>query len=222
MIIKKYGIELHRLTEEDIELVRQKRNDKTIREKMFYQKIITKEEQKAWFEAVNDSYNYHFIIHYKGHKIGLISGKISLTNPKEADGGIFIWDTTYQDSFIPVVASICMADVTFFILKMDKTLARVRMDNSVALAYNKKLGYEEFSRNEDKGEVELELTKDNYLKLAVPLRDALKKISKDKTDISWDDIHLTKAELESSLYKNLSTEIQKELDKKKNSDSIKV
>lgn len=46
MIIKKYGITLERLTEADIELVRQHRNSELIRRRMFYQKQITEEEQK--------------------------------------------------------------------------------------------------------------------------------------------------------------------------------
>ena len=58
MIIRKYGISLERLTEEDIELVRQHRNSEFIRKRMFYQKMITEEEQKKWFQSINNDFNY--------------------------------------------------------------------------------------------------------------------------------------------------------------------
>ncbi len=71
MIIKKYGITLERLTEADIELVRQHRNSELIRRRMFYQNQITEEEQKKWFAKINNDLNYYFLILHKGKKIGL-------------------------------------------------------------------------------------------------------------------------------------------------------
>jgi hypothetical protein len=46
MIINKYGVKLCRLQEEDLELVRNKRNSLPVRRNMFFQKTITSEMQK--------------------------------------------------------------------------------------------------------------------------------------------------------------------------------
>ena len=60
MIIRKYGIVLRRLQHKDIELVRVKRNQDSVRNFMFYQKKITETEQEEWFKSINNIYNYYF------------------------------------------------------------------------------------------------------------------------------------------------------------------
>jgi hypothetical protein len=212
MIVKKYGIELHRLKLDDIELVRQKRNEKAIREKMFYQKIITFEEQKSWFESINNIYNYYFVIHYKNKKVGLIHGKIHSFEERVAEGGIFVWDEEAYNSIIPVISSVCMADITFFMMNMKKTLADVRIENKIALEYNLKLGYEVVSEHEKENRLRLELTKDNYLKKSKKIRAIVKKIGKDDTDVSWDDISLPVKDI-GKIYEGLPSYIQANFDK---------
>ena len=217
MIVKKYGIELHRLTQNDLELVRQKRNDKTIREKMFYQKEITKQEQQAWFETINNNRNYYFIIKHKGNKIGLISGEILSYEKKVGTGGIFIWDSLYENSHIPVIASICLVDMTFLILKMKKTTAKVRMDNKVAIDYNLKLGYEIVQQIDGKGMLKMELTIENYFDKTNDLRAMVKKISGDKTDLLWEDVIFPKEDL-GNLYQGLPIYLQEKIDQIRSND----
>ena len=212
MIVKKYGIELHRLKIEDVELVRQKRNEKAIREKMFYQKIITFEEQKKWFESINNIYNYYFVIHYNNKKVGLIHGKIHSFEEGIAEGGIFIWDEETYNSIVPVISSVCMADITFFIMNMKKTIADVRIENKIALDYNLKLGYEVVSEHAKENRLRLELTKDNYLKKARKIRGIVKKIGEDDTDISWDDISLPKNDI-NKIYEGLPNYVQSNFDR---------
>ena len=217
MIVKKYGIELHRLTQNDLELVRQKRNDKTIREKMFYQKEITKQEQQAWFETINNNQNYYFIIKYKGKKIGLISGEILSYEKKIGTGGIFIWNPLFENSHIPVIASICLADMTFLILKMKKTTAKVRMDNKVAIDYNLKLGYEIVQEIGEKGMLKMELTVEDYFNKANELRRLVKKISGDNTDLLWEDVTFPKEDMD-NLYQGLPVYLQERIDQIRNND----
>lgn len=212
MIIRKYGIELHRLTEDDIELVRQMRNKESIRKKMFFQKEITPEEQKEWFKTINNIYHYYFIIVYKNEKIGLINGKVLSFEKREAEGGMFIWDEVYLNSHIPVVASICLADLTFFIMKMEYTKADVRIDNEVAISYNQKLGYTISSEDKKNEKIHMILTRDNYMSSSEEFRRMVKKISNDPTDLNWDDIQLTDNQLE--LYSGYPDFIQSELNKR--------
>lgn len=215
MIIKKYGIELHRLSIDDIELVRQKRNDKVIREKMFYQKNISIEEQREWFKSINNIYNYYFVIKYEGRKIGLIHGKVLSYKEKIAEGGIFIWDSDYLNTYIPVIVSICMTDITFLIIKMEKTIADVRTDNKVAINHNLKLGYKIIQKFEKEKRLRIELNKDDYFKKASVVRNFVKKISGDSSDIGWCDIQLHKLDYEKK-YNGYPRYLQDEFDKKLN------
>ena len=73
MKISKYGIDLVRLTEEDIEMLRQWRNSPQIQQFMEYREEITAEMQKKWFDSINNVNNFYFIIHFEGQKIGLIN-----------------------------------------------------------------------------------------------------------------------------------------------------
>ena len=50
LVLNGYGITLSRLTEDKIETVRKWRNSEKIRQFMVYQKEITQEQQKQWFE----------------------------------------------------------------------------------------------------------------------------------------------------------------------------
>ena len=58
MIIRKYGLLLKRVQREDLELIRTKRNQRSVREHMFYQKTISKLDQEKWFDSINNIYNY--------------------------------------------------------------------------------------------------------------------------------------------------------------------
>jgi len=222
MIIKKYGIELHRLTEKDLELVRQKRNDKNIQKKMFYQEEITSEAQQKWFEGINNKFNYYFIIRCNGEKIGLVHGKILSFESKIAEGGIFVWDLNYQNSHVPVMVSICMTDLTFFVLNMNKTIACVRTDNRVAIDYNSKLGYREISRDTANSKIELELVKQDYERASVQLRKVINKLYKEESELSWDDVYFTKEELKLNLYNEFPSYIQDEINKKLNHEKTQI
>ena len=62
MIIRNFGITLSQLTLEDIELVRYWRNSKEISSVMEYQKFITEEEQKMWYNSLNPLSDFYFLI----------------------------------------------------------------------------------------------------------------------------------------------------------------
>ncbi|TQD37712.1 hypothetical protein [Haloflavibacter putidus] len=214
MKIEKYGIVLKRLTIGDIELLRKKRNQKSIKSKMFFQKEISKAEQQEWFQSINNKHHYYFIIYYKNKEIGLIHGKILSFEKRLAEGGMFIWEEELLQSHIPVLASIILADMTFLIMKMKTTLAEVRSDNPTALSYNLKLGYKITESISAKNKTKMSLQKKDYFEKAKPLRDMIKRISKDSTDISWADVHLENS-VPDSLYTGLPDYLQEEIEKKR-------
>lgn len=202
MIIRKYGITLERLTEDDIELVRQHRNSELIRKRMFYQKQITEEEQKKWFATINNDFNYYFLILHRGKKIGLTHCTIKSYEEGISSGGIFIWEPTAMQSHLPIIASVCATDLIFFLVKMKKSMAEVRADNKIALEYNQKFGYKIVEELSDDEKFVLELTPENYLSTAKTIREMVKKMSNDFSELSWDDIEFPKKK-PVGLYENL-------------------
>lgn len=168
MIISKYGIQLISLKEEDIELVRVKRNSENIRNTMNYKEIITPEQQKIWFEKLNNAIyrgektSFYFVIHFQGSKIGLINGKDIDNDSKTSEGGFFIWEEKYLGTLLPVMVSIITLDFSFLINDFISNQIKVIKSNTKALNFNKLLGYEVVS--EDSDFFYLTLSKDKYLK----------------------------------------------------------
>jgi len=73
MKLYKYGIILERLKEGDIEIVRQWRNSDPVRLNMKYQDIITPEQQRKWFNSINNLRFNYMMIYYQGEKIGILN-----------------------------------------------------------------------------------------------------------------------------------------------------
>lgn len=212
MIIRKYGLVLTRLKENDIELLRQKRNSEAVRQNMYYREEITPEMQKKWFETVNNKYNGYFIIHYKGKKIGMIHGKNVNYENRTCEGGIFIWDEEYLKTAVPSLASTIMNDWTFLLGNFKAIYAKVLKENKIALTYNKMQGYEPCEpQNDDKGVEWLMLKRENYLKIAPQIRkDIASSTGGDETPVSMHDLDASDdlgKEIE-LFYKGLPPDIQ--------------
>jgi len=66
MVLSNYDITLVRLTYDQLELVRNWRNDPKISQYMEFRDYITPEMQIKWFNKVNNRNNYYFVIEYRG------------------------------------------------------------------------------------------------------------------------------------------------------------
>jgi UDP-4-amino-4,6-dideoxy-N-acetyl-beta-L-altrosamine N-acetyltransferase len=188
MIVRKYGITLRRLKEADIELLRQKRNSTAIQNTMFYREEITPEMQKKWFDSINNKNNGYFIIEFEDKKIGLVHGKNIDFEKRTCEGGIFIWDENYIRSFIPSLASVIMNDWTFYMINFNAIYAKMMLDNSIAINYNKLMGYQPCEpQNDDKGVQWMILTKESYEKHMILLRKGIKDITGDGEVLQLED-----------------------------------
>ena len=106
LILEQYGVRLVRIQEKDIELVRNWRNQSDIANYMEYRNFITPEAQKIWFQSIDNKNNYYFIIEYEGKQVGLINAKNFNSDLGFGEGGIFISDKEYINSFAAVFALI--------------------------------------------------------------------------------------------------------------------
>ncbi len=184
--LEQYEVKLTRLTLADIELVRKWRNSNFVNSNMLLSKKITKKEQLAWFEQINNAYNYYFIIEFEGEKVGLINAKNFNPDFGFGEGGIFIGEPKFESSFAAVYASLCLLNFVFYGLdSIDRSRIRIRKDNERAIQYNKLLGYKIVSENPKEESVLLELTRTDYFSKGIKLNNAAQIFCEDKSTLKW-------------------------------------
>ncbi len=169
MKLFKYGISLNRLKEGDIELVRKWRNSRKINQFMEYREEITPEMQKKWFKSVNNNENFYFIIEYKGEKIGLINTSKANYEEGHSEGGIFLWEDKYYESFVPVWASLLLLETSIFVLQAKRSYIKTLKDNERAKKLNTHLGYRLMPGQEDVNNQMYEMTRESFMNKAPKL-----------------------------------------------------
>ena len=183
MIIRNFGITLSQLTIEDIELVRYWRNSKEISSVMEYQKFITEDEQKKWFYSLKPLADFYFLINYKGVKVGLIHTSHLNWKDKTADAGLFVWDKNFLGTHIPVLASLTMLDCFFENFGVEKYFAKVGCKNSVAIRYNRMLGFQLHKKSDDNNFDFYVLERHIYYKASEKLKKFAATISSEKAQL---------------------------------------
>ncbi len=177
MKLIKYGITLKRLTENDIEMVREWRNSPLINQYMEYREYITLQMQQKWFKSINNFNNFYYLIEYKNEIIGLINDKNMNWEEKTSESGLFLWETKYYNTFIPVLTSLCLIEMAFYILQWKKSFIKILKTNHKAIEYNINLGYVLCDNQENIDNQLYVLTKQSFEQKADKLRKTALKIS---------------------------------------------
>lgn len=154
MRISNYGIELISMTDSDLEIVRAWRNQPNVAQYMFFQKEISKEDQKKWFRSLNESQCYLMIVS-QGKKIGVINVKNINWWSRTGEAGIYVGDDDYRNSPIAMQAIFAMMDAFFYEFKFKALKAIVRSDNENAIDFNRQLGYKVISDSDDMMKMEV-------------------------------------------------------------------
>lgn len=164
---------LERLREDDVELLRIKRNSPEVNTYMLFREEITPEQQRLWFTQIDNENNNYFIIRDGDRKVGLISGtEIDWDNMITGNGGLFFWDTTYWGTNFPLCAALLLTDLSF-VLQFKKTCVRVLRDNVRAINFNKALGYELMPDQGSSTLVNYELTEHSYVRATAKVKSIL-------------------------------------------------
>jgi UDP-4-amino-4,6-dideoxy-N-acetyl-beta-L-altrosamine N-acetyltransferase len=172
MKLRKYGLTLSRLTQDEIEFVRRKRNSEEVRRYMEFREEITPEMQQQWFDRINNFDNFYYIIEYKGRKIGLINDKNMDWQARTSESGLFFWDQEYINTFFPILTSLVLLDVGFYYLDWHKSFIHVMKDNPKAIEYVHQIGYK-LCEGQDGVQNQLYfLTKENFEKKGRKMRQA--------------------------------------------------
>ena len=176
LILSQYDVRLIRVQAEHLSLILRWRNNDWVRKNMFVQDILKEKDQLAWFNSINNASNYYFIIEYLGEKVGLIHAKNFSEEDGIGEGGIFIGEYDYLETWASVMASICLLNFIFAKTNINRSMVRVQAHNRRAISYNLKLGYKiDF---EDANELRMILYKEDFLNKTSVLKSVLSKISK--------------------------------------------
>ena len=176
LILSQYDVRLIRVQAEHLTLILRWRNNDWVRNNMFVQDILQEKDQLAWFNSINNASNYYFIIEYLGEKVGLIHAKNFSEEDGIGEGGIFIGEYDYLETWASVMASICLLNFIFTKTNINRSMVRVQAHNRRAISYNLKLGYKiDF---EDVNELRMILDKEDFLNKTTVLKSVLSKISK--------------------------------------------
>lgn len=141
MQISKYGIHLTSLTSYDLELVRGWRNSELVRPYMEYRQIIDAKMQSLWFDGLDKQKNLYFIISKEGMKFGLIHLKELNISESIAEAGIFVGEPQFLNSISPILATICLMEFAFEVLKLKQLKAKIGLTNQRVIKFNESLGY---------------------------------------------------------------------------------
>jgi len=187
LTIKQYGVTLRRITINDIELLRYWRNQQSVNMYMDYREQITPEMQVKWFHSVNNKYNYYFIIEFEEKQVGLINAKNFSYENGFGEGGIFIWDKDYINSFAAVFSTLALLNFVFFKVKLcNLSRARILKDNDRAKHYNMLIGYKLMPGQEDVYNQLYELTLDDYIKNGTKLNKAAESLNGGNGELTYE------------------------------------
>lgn len=123
---------------------------------------IDKDEQRKWFDSLDDNLVRYFIFSFDAKDVG--SANITKINISEKtfEGGVFCGDSNYISHWVNIWACVKMYNYAFFDLKLETSYATILKNNKPALSLNKALGYE-FIENTDQNIGRFILTRAKYV-----------------------------------------------------------
>ena len=170
----KMSLKLSKVDYGDIETIRSWRNSDNIKKYMYTNKIISREDQKKWFEKIsNNSSEKYWIIEIDNIKIGLISlNNIDVFNYK-CSWAYYIADLSFRGRGIAKTLECNIYDYCFFELGLNKVYCEVIESNNNVIEIHKKFGCEIeanykdhfFKDNEFQNAVSLAITKAKWIEI---------------------------------------------------------
>lgn len=169
-----YQVTLRDVAQDDLEMIRNWRNDPETRQHMLSQETISPEQQSAWFDRLqSDPCQRQWLILYRDKPIGVASIKsvddgTPLDAASRVEPGLYIADLAYRGNILAFAPTLLMNDYCFGQLGASELQATVKEDNEAALGYNRKLGYREVERQS--GLVRIALGPEDYEVSAAPIK----------------------------------------------------
>lgn len=170
-----YGIHFQPLRSHLLELVRNWRNQDFVRLNMRFQKLITPQEQKAWYDQLHPVLDQYFVCYQNGQPFGLWHVKMIEPSKLEGESGGFVGAQKLVNGLLPAFAILGLMDYAFLELGLGSLLARYHPEKKSVVSLNHQLGYRPFDKDE-LGFLLARVTREDYLRQTEKLREAAKKV----------------------------------------------
>jgi hypothetical protein len=162
MIINYYDVQIRRIKEEDLELIRYWRNTDKISSKMQYRETISRTTHRDWFNKINNvQKGFAFIIEYKNQPVGMVHSFDDADN-LHVESGMFLWEEHYWSSYVPVMVSIMLTDIGFYLAQNKESYIKILKNNINTISYNLQFGYKLCKGENDKVNQQYVLNLNNY------------------------------------------------------------
>jgi UDP-4-amino-4,6-dideoxy-N-acetyl-beta-L-altrosamine N-acetyltransferase len=158
---------------QDIEKVRNWRNDPEVAQFMVFRGSITKGQQDDWFRRIQNEKGFYAIIVIEGEDVGLADLKNFSADGKSAEGGIFVHAKAFQNSIYGYAVCTLLLDCAFECLNLEMVEATILDTNIRAIRFNKSLGYMLNKNKSTPGVGKYYLTADTYRKKVGIIRRSL-------------------------------------------------
>ena len=145
MTLKGFEITLISLTCKDIEMVRNWRNSDEVKRYALSQNYITKEQQEAWFESLQEKEDEYFVVKVQDEPIGLIWFN---KRDETVETGFYIYDESRQNSLTPYKIVTLFHEYLFNSKGFKALTCKIMPGNQRAVRFNLSLGYKEFKSDE--------------------------------------------------------------------------
>jgi len=163
--LKGFGIELKPISVDKLEKIRKWRNHPDIANNMLEKSYISANDQISWFNSLTDKkHQLYLLITYKGEDIGIIYAtainkevheknrqkQLPLWLAESIAPGLYIApECKYKNSVLAFSPSLVFIDYLFKENCCRQLIAQVYEHNNSAIRYNKILGYQQVSIDND-------------------------------------------------------------------------
>ena len=162
MIIKCADIILQTIESNDIEMLRNWRNDSQVRQYLLSNELISPEDQQKWFRSLDPKTSIYFLLKIEDKPAGLVYANHIDTAKRSFEGSIFIGEKQYFETHYPIKAILLLSFYFFEKLNFQKSYSTVNKKNKAALDMDKRFGYRLLS---DTGDfIKSSCTREDYLK----------------------------------------------------------
>lgn len=137
---------LRRMEHSDLDLVLRWRNSERIRQAMYTDHVITRDEHYAWFERVTrDGVSMHFVFEYEGRPLGVVNvGDIDRRNLR-CVWGFYIGEETAPSGSGTAMGYLALEHL-FEKEGFHRVMGEALADNEASIKYHLRLGFVEEGR----------------------------------------------------------------------------
>lgn len=146
----RYGVKLVALAQDDIEMVRQWRNDPKIADLMLDKTHITREKQQQWFARLQHAKDqFYYLVWFKDQPIGVASLIKVNRDAGHCEPGMYIYVDEYRNNIVPFCVAFALNDLAFEGLGLSQLFGKIFANNQASVRFHEACGYRLYETRED-------------------------------------------------------------------------